>query len=371
MLRKNYLEQKSYCITCMDERTDGKAEDNKMNGKISIIIPCYNVEQYIDRCLASVVNQTIGLDKLEIICVNDASTDGTWEKLSAWERQYQEQILLIDCEKNGKLGRARNIGLHHATGDYIAFLDADDWMEPDSYERLYQLIREYDCEIVQFWFVRDSGQGDVWQTQKRREQEDFCLELTDLEEKRKFLATAIMDNGCTNKLYTREFIFDHQLRFPEGRAYEDIYWGVLAQLHARRVYFLNEKLYHYYINPNSIVLKKDEPYHMDIFYTTMEMWQECRRRGAMETYPREMELNFLIYYYLGGLKMLALRYTDLKYDKYCQMCETVRKTVPDYKNNPYLTQVLSDMQQLQVALIDQDISREEFAQVVRLLRGEM
>ena len=97
-----------------------------MERKISIIIPCYNAQQYLDRCLLSLVNQTIDLDKLEIICVNDASTDGTWDKLCSWESRYPENFLLVDCEKNGKLGRARNIGLSYATGDYIAFLDADD-----------------------------------------------------------------------------------------------------------------------------------------------------------------------------------------------------------------------------------------------------
>ena len=340
-----------------------------MEEKISVIIPCYNVEKYIDRCLASVVGQTVGLDKLEIICVNDASTDGTWQKLSDWESKYPQNILLVDCAQNGKLGRARNIGLTHASGDYVAFLDADDWMEPDSYEKLYRVIRDYQCDIAAFQFVRDDGVRNVWERQKRRESEDFCLDLTDDEERKKVLATALMDNGCTDKMYTRAFIVQNNLQFPQGCAYEDIYWGVLVQLCAGRVYFLNEKLYHYYINPDSIVLKKDEPYHMDIFYTTMLMWEECGRRGALERYPREMELNFLIYYYLGGLKMLALRHTDLKYGEYQKMCETVRQTVPEYKTNPYLTQVLDDMQQLEIALIEQDISQKELAQVLELLRG--
>ncbi len=341
-----------------------------MEEKISVIIPCYNAERYIDRCLASVVNQTIGMDKLEIICVNDASTDGTWDKLCLWERQYQDHILLVDCKENGKLGKARNIGLAHASGEYAAFLDADDWMEPDAYEKLYQIIRQYQCEIVQFKNVRDPGEGNIWDIRSRREKGDFYMELTDVEEHKKFMVTAIMDNGCTNKLYTRQFIDRHQLHFPEGHAYEDVYWGVLAQLSAERVYFLNEALYHYYINPDSIVLKMNEPYHMDIFRTSMLMWEECRRRGALLRYPREMELNFLIFYYLGGLKVLALRYTDLKYQDYQEMCRVVQKTVPGYKENPYLLQVLDELQQLQIALIDQEISREEFAQVVSLLRGE-
>ncbi len=340
-----------------------------MERKISIIIPCYNAQQYLDRCLLSLVNQTIDLDKLEIICVNDASTDGTWDKLCSWESRYPENFLLVDCEKNGKLGRARNIGLSYATGDYIAFLDADDWMELDSYERLYGIMQEYQCEIVAFQFVRDDGVQDIWEWQNRRDREDFYLDLTDDEERRKLLVTALMDNGCTDKMYTREFIEDNHLRFPEGRAYEDIYWGVLTQVHARHVCFFNEKLYHYYINPESLVMKKDQMHHMDIFYTTMMMWEECGRRGVLEKYPREMELNFLIYYYLGGLKMLALRYTDLKYGEFQEMCCKVMQTVPDYKTNPYLVQVLDAMQQLQIALIDQNISRGEFAQVVDMIRG--
>lgn len=341
-----------------------------MEEKISVIIPCYNAEQYIDRCLTSVVSQTIGLEKLEIVCVNDASTDQTWEKLCFWERQYPNQILLVNCKENGKLGKARNIGLAHAGGAYIAFLDADDWMELDAYEKLYQLIRRYQCEIVQFQYVRDPGTGNIWEARNRREKGDFYLELTQEEEHKKFMVTAIMDNGCTNKLFDRQFIDRHQLHFPEGRAYEDVYWGVLTQLHAERVYFLNEILYHYFINPDSIVLKMDQPYHMDIFETTMLMWEESCKRGALRRYPREMELNFLIFYYLGGLKVLALRYTDLKYQEYQQICQVVQKTVPAYKSNPYLAQVLDELQQLQIALIDQEISREEFRQVVRLLRGE-
>ena len=199
-----------------------------MEEKISVIIPCYNVEKYIDRCLASVAAQTIRLDKLEIICVNDASTDGTWQKLLVWERKYPQNILLVACAQNGKLGQARNIGLAHASGDYVTFLDADDWMEPDSYEKLYQVIRQYQCDVVAFQFVRDDGAGDVWDKQKRREREDFCLDLTVDEERKKVLATALLDNGCTDKMYTRAFIVQNGLQFPQGCAYEDIYWGVLV-----------------------------------------------------------------------------------------------------------------------------------------------
>ena len=119
----------------------------KMSKKISIIIPCYNVEKYIDRCIRSLVKQTIGIEQLELICVDDASTDGTVEKLKRWEKRFPASILLILCEQNGKQGTARNIGFSHANADYIGYVDADDWVEDSMFEKLYDAALENDTDI--------------------------------------------------------------------------------------------------------------------------------------------------------------------------------------------------------------------------------
>lgn len=350
----------------ISEKSGKLGEENVK--KISIIIPCYNVEQYMDRCLNGIIVQTIGMQELEVICVNDASTDGTLKRLQEWEQKYPELIHIIDCKQNGRLGKARNIGLEHANGEYVMFLDADDWMESDAYELLYQKAEQYNCDIVRCYMIRDPGEKDLWEDRSRREKEDFLLVIDQMEERKKFMVSDLMDNGCCNKLYRRGFLKQHKLRFPEGKTYEDIYWGMISYLYAKTVYFCNENLYHYYINLNSIVLKKDQDYHMDIFDTTKMMWEECKRRGAMEHYQKEMEINFLIYYYLGGLKMLALRYTKLQYSAYQKMCQEVREIIPEYKKNPYLTQILDPMQQLQVELIDKDITEAEFAQIVKIIQ---
>ena len=81
--------------------------------KISVIIPCYNVERWVDRCLTSIIRQTTGINELEIICIDDASTDNTWEHLQEWEQRYPENILLIRQEVNRRQGTARNIGLRN------------------------------------------------------------------------------------------------------------------------------------------------------------------------------------------------------------------------------------------------------------------
>ena len=108
-----------------------------MAKKISIIIPCYMVEQYIDRCVNSLLNQSIGLENLELIFINDASPDLTLSKLLDYEQLYPESILIIDSKENMKQGGARNLGLMYASADYIGFVDSDDWVEPTMFEKLY------------------------------------------------------------------------------------------------------------------------------------------------------------------------------------------------------------------------------------------
>ena len=118
--------------------------------KVSVIIPCYNVEKYVEECLDSVINQTIGIDNMEIIIVDDCSEDGTMEILQRYEQQYPDQILLVKSEKNARQGAARNIGLQYVSGDYISFVDADDYISRDMYEILVNVIRKTGSDIVEF-----------------------------------------------------------------------------------------------------------------------------------------------------------------------------------------------------------------------------
>ena len=104
--------------------------------KLSIVVPCYNVEKYIDRCVNSLVNQTLSHTEYEIILVDDASADDTWKHITDWEQRFPELIMAIHCDENGKMGKARNIGVSYASGEYIGYTDSDDWVEPDMYKTL-------------------------------------------------------------------------------------------------------------------------------------------------------------------------------------------------------------------------------------------
>ena len=114
--------------------------------KVSVIVPFYNVEGYIEKCLETLVNQT--LKEIEIILVNDGSTDRSIEIVKKFIKEYPEKIVYLEKE-NGGLSDARNFGLKHAKGEYIAFVDSDDYIEIDMYENMYNLAEKENSDMVE------------------------------------------------------------------------------------------------------------------------------------------------------------------------------------------------------------------------------
>lgn len=112
---------------------------------VSIIVPCYNVAAYVDSCLDSLVRQT--LRNIEIICINDGSTDETWIHLLRW-KEKDSRIILLN-QRNAGVSAARNAGLDAARGLYVGFADPDDYMDPEMYSRLFSAALEYDADIVE------------------------------------------------------------------------------------------------------------------------------------------------------------------------------------------------------------------------------
>ena len=171
--------------------------------KISVIIPCYNVEKEIDRCIQSLVDQTILLSQMELIFVDDASEDATMEKLSKWEEQYPESILVIHCEENGKQGTARNIGMQYATGEYIGFVDSDDYVEPEMYQKMCRIADQEQVDVVGCLYVREEENGSVVMDAQEREDAGRSIRINS-EEDRKRLMTVGLPGGVWSAIYRRE-----------------------------------------------------------------------------------------------------------------------------------------------------------------------
>ena len=307
---------------------------------ISIIIPCYNVSPYIDRCLTSVTSQTIDLSLLEIICVDDASTDNTWNKLQKWEANYPDNIMIIHCEKNGHLGKARNIGLQYASSPWISFIDSDDWIEPDYFEKLYFAAVHTNSDIVSCEHIRDFS---TTLTYNRDADYDYSkdyingkLLTLDTEEKKKlYIRFMSTDLTAWGKLIKSSVLFDNDIFFPEGLAYEDNYWGTLLHFYVKRIYKIDLPLYHYFVNPNSITLSENRDYHDDFLTVQLLKWNAFLERGFFKDYSEEIIFDFLHSCYLDFLKIICLRFNPPSFSRFLLLREIILTHIPEYMDNKY------------------------------------
>lgn len=339
--------------------------------QISVVIPCYNIGAYIDRCLASVVAQTIGLDALEIICVDDGSEDDTWLHLRRWERAYPEHILIIHCDVRGCVGGARNVGLEYVKAGWVSFIDGDDWIEPDYFEKLFLAGEQGSCDVVVSQKKRDFSTDLTFFGDRKTGGESRSL-LIDTAEKRKlFLFFQSAGYGGPGKLIRKSFLRDNRLLFPENLAYEDCCWGSLLHLYIKRVCIIEENLYHYFVNRNSVVLQKDAAYHLDYLTVQCMKWKEWEKRGFLGLYREELEYEFISSCYLAFLKILFLRYTEPPYAYYMLAKEITLSHVPDYRQNKYIDEGLTEFYRELLNALRLPVGRREFYELAAYARRYM
>jgi len=203
--------------------------------KISVIITVYNVEKYLSRCLDSVVNQTF--KDLEIICVNDGSTDNSAEILDRYASK-DKRIIIIN-QKNGGLSAARNTGLRHASGQYIGFVDSDDWIDIDYYECLVGLAEKNNADIVMAG-MRVVDQDNIYDnTTPNMVTNNFVRKIKNLP-----------NGGINDKLLKSELF--QGLEFPVGRYYEDNVVLLKVMYYSKIVVFTNSVSYYYFMNQSGI-----------------------------------------------------------------------------------------------------------------------
>lgn len=339
--------------------------------KISVIIPCYNVASYVDRCITSIVVQTIGIDNLEIICIDDASTDHTWEHLQKWEQKFPENILLIRQEVNRRQGAARNVGLQYASADWVAFVDADDWLEPDYFEQLYAPVTQFECDVVSCDWRRDVSSSLIYfdEEQRRGGKGQYIIANTKEFKKLLLIHNCIEDTVVWGKLIRKSLIMENQLYFPEKLAYEDMYWRPLLDIYATGIYRTGKKLYHYFLNSQSVSLFINAEHHIDWITIQIEKWKEYHNRGIWKEYPDEMEFMFLADA-VAFFKMLVLRYEEPSFSLFQLEKNLIRQYVPDYRNNKYIS-VISEIEQQAILLrtLYSNPSKKEFQDIVETVKN--
>lgn len=208
--------------------------------KVSIIVPVYNAEKYIDRCVNCLLGQT--LEGIEIIFVNDASLDKSGEVLERWREKYQEKIRVIHSEINRGAGGARNLGIELAQGEYIGFVDCDDVVDEIMYEKLYQKAVEEDCDIVDCAYYEEST--DITALSYA---DSVTGELND--EKRSSIIAGV--GYAVTKIFRTSLLKNGECRIREGVIYEDLDFLIKATLLAKRIGNVKYVLYYYKDNEQS------------------------------------------------------------------------------------------------------------------------
>ena len=202
--------------------------------KVSIIVALYNKKKYIKKCLKSLVNQT--LKDIEIIVVNDCSTDKSLDIVKSID---EKRIKVINNKKNKGIGITRNIGVSKATGEYIGFVDADDYVEKDMYEKYYNYAKENNLDLL------TSDYFKIINNKKEYFKVDN-FEITNIEKNNNIIN--LINYGPCNKLFKRDLIINNNIIFSGTTKFEDVIFVAKAIRYSKNISYLNEAYYNYMIH---------------------------------------------------------------------------------------------------------------------------
>ena len=298
-------------------------EEEKIN--LSIVIPVYNSQRYINECLDSILNQT--LDNIEIICIDDRSTDNSFNILQDYANNY-DNIKVFRNEENKGAGFSRNRGLSYIKGDYFAFVDSDDFLDETAYEKVFNLVKAEDLDFAMFQLINyDDETGEVY-TESYYDIKCLGDDYTQKVFNHKDVADIggifkISVSPC-NKIFNRAFIERIDARFKEGISFEDNIFFFKIFLNAERVSFYKEHLY-YRRRRNDSVMGAYNENNVNVIFISSIILDLFQEEGYYELYKKGL-LKFKIDVCRNRLKQ-----TDNKHKPYFYkiMHEDFKKTI-DY-----------------------------------------
>lgn len=306
--------------------------------KVSVVVPCYCTKrEWIERLFHSMQKQTLGRDNIEIIFVVDASPDHTFEMLQEYEAMSPENVMIVNCDEKVGPGGARTIGITYASGEYVAFVDQDDWVEQCMYEHMYQKAILYDCDMVESYNTRDRKYCYHEGKPRRTGKEDAFYVLDSIEKKKEyFREEKPEERKYWAKIYKRSFLLENEVFFPANVKYDDNFFKGLTFYLAKRIYVLEEYLYHWMVNGESISMQNDFGAHLDRMKIEQMKLQEYERRGLLGVYRDEMEYIFLEQFFANTLNTIFTRNRSMSLELLDYIRQEVLRHFPDYRNNPYI-----------------------------------
>ncbi len=260
----------------------GRRVDSMKNKSIkySIVVPMYNVEKYIEKCILSIINQTY--NNFELLIVNDGSTDSSADIIN----NIKDKRIKVLNKKNGGLSDARNYGVKYSTGDYIWFVDGDDYIKEDSLEIINKKLSNEKCDLLIFKYYR------VKDNKEFKNKELYY----GFHDKRKILLCSKSPIACA-KIFSREFYLKNKFEFKKGVYYEDLEIVPYIMSLTDKICYIDDYLYYYVIRNNSIMnnnifnIKKD-----DKFYVIDSLFSRFKNNNTYEKYKDELEYLALFHF---------------------------------------------------------------------------
>lgn len=316
-------------------------DDIKKRPKVSIILPVYNVAPYLRQSLDSIIAQT--LTDIEIICVDDGSTDDSGKILD--EYKEKDNRIIVIHKRNAGTGAARNDGLKIATGECIGFVDPDDWILPNMYERLYNILQDKELDIVMFT-------PDVFndQTQKHEgflyfQDSNFPKILDDKIFNKDDISPFSYPMCVWNKLYRKKLFDDNNIDFAEGLDFEDHKVIFKSLFTAKRIYFIREKLYVYRHSRQGSILSDNDTRmfdHIKIYDIVENILKETGNWEKFHLDFLRYKVHNILYYYT----MIKPQYKDEYYKKMVKSLQNTQMSEEEFeilaKDYPDLKPIMGD-----------------------------
>ena len=303
------------------------------NIKVSVILPVYGVAAYIEKCAQSLLNQT--LQEMEFLFVDDHGPDNSIELLKKAIKGHarEKQFRVLTPEHNLGAGMARNYAIPEAKGEYIAFVDSDDWIEPDMFETLYAAA----CA---------QGDTDLCYCQQFKDFEDHSSESIILQNpivepgafdyaKKAYFLTHYV-SYFTTFLFKRSFVEQRAIRFPEDRSADDSFFLACALMTATSIARVDRPFYHYLIRPGSVTTTKDSVKYKKRLTVFSKLMAYAKAQGVYEKLKQELDFLYIKKGYISSLVNYVVNAIEPRKEVYAEIYQALLKEVPDYKRNKYL-----------------------------------
>ncbi len=271
--------------------------------KITLTIPVYNAEKYLRTLLESIVNQTMDFREIQIIMVDDLSTDNSTKIMDEYAEKY-DNFLSVKLPQNNKIaGTARNKGIELAKGKYLMFADADDFLPPKACETMYNAIEEKSADFITANYINADEDGTVWEKPifNLDKYVNFKLSITDYTK-----SFFVLNGSVCNKIFNKEFIKNHNIKFLEGVPGEDAYFTTYAFMESKNVHYIQDIVYCYRQRNQGNAVKSVS------FYCSADYFERINRsyRAIYENFKRHNQLRFYRYMYAKNMSYMLYKFID-------------------------------------------------------------